>query len=388
MLEVPTLAIRDVRVYSGPDSDPVDSCTVLIEHGAIAKVEPHLHVPDGARVLEGKGRTLLAGFWNAHVHLTERFWSSARGQPAVALNPHLADMFTSRGFTTVVDTGSDPRITLSVRRRIETGELAGPRIYTSGTGLYPPNGIPYYLRRSLPWYAPWFMPQPRSPGAARKAVLRNIARGTDLVKLFTGSYAEPGRVLAMPEPVARAAVEVAHAHHQLVFSHPSNREGTLVALRSGVDVLAHAPDTTEGVDPSLLRGLADRGVAMVPTLKMFATTVSKSDSYLAPIYSVIREFRDAGGDLMFGTDVGYMTDYSTAEEFEALAAAGLGWRELLRMLTTTPARHFRVEKDKGRVLPGQSADLVLLDGDPASDVRAFSRVHTTIRGGQVLWNQS
>ena len=68
---------------------------------------------------------------------------------AATLNPQLADMFLSRGFTTVVDLGSNPADTFAIRRRIEKGELNGPYIYTAGTALYPPHGVPFYMRETL-----------------------------------------------------------------------------------------------------------------------------------------------------------------------------------------------------------------------------------------------
>ncbi len=344
-----------------------------------------LPVPPDAEVISGEGRVVTAGFWNAHVHFTEAKWRApARKSPAI-LEEQLRDMLTSRGFTTVVDAGSDPRATLVLRRRIESGELLGPSILTAGPGVFPPSGIPYYLRDTLPfWFRP-FMPQPSTPQAARRIAERNIARGADLLKLFTGSYVARGRVATMPEPIARAATDVAHAHGQLVYSHPSNLEGTRVAVRSDVDVLAHPPDTTEGVDEAVLREMVERRMAMIPTLKMFADTASSSSDYLDPIYEVVHRFHAFGGQLLFGTDVGYMADCSTEDEFRALARSGLDARDVLTMLTTAPASRFGVGKDSGRVAVGGRADLVLLDGDPMNDLLAFAHVHATIRGGQVLY---
>jgi imidazolonepropionase-like amidohydrolase len=297
-------------------------------------------------------------------------------------------MLTSRGFTTVVDAGSDPRATLSLRRRIESGELLGPSIYTAGLSIFPPRGIPYYLRDSLPfWFRP-FLPQPSTARAAKRITERNIARGADLLKLFTGSYVARGKVTTMPEPIARAAADVAHAHGQLVYSHPSNLEGTHIAIRSGVDVLAHPPDTTEGVDGSVLQEMVDRRMAMIPTLKMFADTASASPEYLDPIYEVVRQFHIFGGQLLFGTDVGYMTDYATEDEFRALSRSGMDARGVLRMLTTAPAERFGVGQDTGSVAVGGRADLVLLEGDPMDDLLAFARVHATLRGGRVLYLRS
>src|SRR5262249_60884244 len=112
------------------------------------------------------GCVVTAGFWNTHVHFTEPKWDQAWWTPAAQLNTQLADMITSRGFTTVVDVGSDLRVTLSLRRRIESGDLAGPFIYTAGSGMYPPNGIPYYLKNSMPGWMLRFLPQPATPEEA------------------------------------------------------------------------------------------------------------------------------------------------------------------------------------------------------------------------------
>ena len=382
------LAIRDARIYPSPDAPPIELGTVLVQDGRISSVGEGVSIPPEARVIPGDGRVVTSGFWNAHVHFTETKWRSITRQSSSTLNTQLREMLTSRGFTTVVDTGSDPRVTFPLRRRIESGELLGPWIYTAGPSVFPPKGIPYYLRDSLPFWLRCFVPQPSTPTAAQRITERNIARGADLLKLFTGSYVARGKVTTMPGPIARAAADVAHAHGQLVYSHPSNLEGTRVAIQSGVDVLAHPPDTTEGVDAVVLRQLVDRRMAMTPTLKMFADTASARSEYLDPIYEVVRQFHGLGGQLLFGTDVGYMTDYQTEDEFRALSRSGVEARAVLRMLTTSPAERFGVGGDVGSVTVGRRADLVLLEGDPMEDVLAFARVCATVRAGRVLYLRS
>lgn len=379
------LAIRDVKVYPFPDSPPIEHANVVVRSGLIEQIGPSVPISTEAEVISCSGCVLTAGFWNAHIHFTEPKWSLAPWAPAEKLNRQLADMLTSRGFTTVVDAGSDLRISLSLRRRIESGELAGPKIYTAGSGMYPPDGIPYYLKDSLPFFALWFLPQPPSPQEAADVAEQNFERGGDLLKLFTGSYVARGQVLPMPEPIAKAAVEVAHRHGQLVYSHPSDFAGTKVALNSGVDVLAHAPDSPEGINETFLRSIVDHHMAMIPTLKMFATTVSTKPAYLQPIYNEVRQFHDLGGELIFGTDVGYMTDYSTEGEFEGLKQSGLGMTDILKMLTTAPAQRFGVSAEKGTVETGKQADLVLLGADPADDIANFARVRYTIRNGRVIY---
>jgi imidazolonepropionase-like amidohydrolase len=278
------------------------------------------------------------------------------------------------------------RETISMRRRIETGDLKGPFIYTAGSGMFPAHGIPFYLA-DLPFSVRWTIPQPESPQESAKIEERNIGRGADVLKLFTGSLITPDKVLPMSVDIARAAVEVAHRHGQIAFAHPSSLAGTKVAIESGVDVLAHAPSRPEGVDAALLQSAIDHHMSMMPTLKMFATTASKDPKFLLPIYAIVRQFHELGGDLMFGTDVGYMRDYPIGEELSALAQSGLNNRDILRMLTVAPAARFGVGALKGTVTPGKLADLVVLDGDPGTDLSAFSRVKFTIRSGRVIYER-
>ena len=145
-----------------------------------------------------------------------------------------------------------------------------------------------------------------------------------------------------------------HDPHQLAFAHPSNLKGVEIARDAGVDVLAHAADDAEGVTTEVLQSLIDRHMSMVPTLKMFRTTVTHNPAYLDPIYAEVKQFHALGGDLLFGTDVGYMTDYTTEDEFTGLANSGLNAMDILRMLTTAPAARFHVEADKGSIVPANS----------------------------------
>ena len=380
-----TLAIEHARIYTSPADPPISDGTVLIVDGRIAGVGTDVELPQGATVLPCDHCVIMAGFWNSHVHFTESKWSMANWNSAVELNAHLTDMLTSRGFTTVVDTGSNPINTLPIRRRIESGELSGPLIYTAGRALYPPHGVPYYIRENAPSWLLFLMPQPDTPQQAVKIVQSNLNDGSDITKLFTGSWIAHGKVLPMPLDIAKAAVERTHLNGRLVFSHPSNVAGTKVAIESGVDVLAHAPDSAEGVDRTLLATVVHQNMAMIPTLKMFATTVSTDPAYLEPIYAEVRQFHELGGQLIFGTDVGYMRDYATQDEFAALGKCGLSSMDILAMLTTNPANRFGVSNIKGTVTVGKLADLTILDADPGNDVMAFSQVRMTIRSGKVIY---
>jgi imidazolonepropionase-like amidohydrolase len=381
------LAIEHSRIYVSPTDPPIEDGTVLIRDGLIAEVGRHVDVPVDAAIVPCDHCVVTAGFWNAHVHFTEPKWTMAEWKHSDTLNGQLADMFLSRGFTTVIDLGSNPADTFSIRRRVEKGELAGPYIYTAGTALYPPHGAPFYLRETMPRWMVAMLPQPTTPEDAQRIVRRNLSSGADLTKLFTGSWIARGHVLPMSLNIAAAAVSTSHLSGKLVFAHPSNLSGVEVAIHSGVDVLAHAADDTNGVDAALLSSAIHNNMAMIPTLKMFTKTVTKDPHYMDPICAEVQQFHELGGTLIFGTDVGYMGDYSTDGEFVELGRSGLDWKTVLGMLTTNPAERMGVSASKGTVTAGKLADLTILDADPAEGLTNFSRVRAVVRSGKVLWQR-
>jgi imidazolonepropionase-like amidohydrolase len=283
----------------------------------------------------------------------------------------------------VVDTGSDPGITGELRRRIERGDFAGPRIRTAGLPLYPEHALPYYLD-DLPAEIRARLPQPASPDEARDLVAKNLGAGADITKLFTGSIVKPDQIQPMRVDVAAAAVAESHRRGALVFSHATNLEGVRVALDSGVDVLAHAPEVVNGIDAALVQEMARRHVVIVPTLKLFSR-----DDNIADIRKLVLDAHRAGIRLVFGTDTGFLADYDMSEEFRQLSLAGLGADDILAMLTTTPAALFKVDAHAGRVDRGMDGDLTVLGSDPrTAGAGAFSDVRYAIRGGKVLFERA
>ena len=139
------LAITGATVYSAPDAPARKDVTVVIRHGVIAGVGEHLRIPRDIKTISCQGCVVLAGFWNAHVHFMEPKWNDAANQPADKLTRQMSEMLTHSGFTTVVDTGSDGENTIALRRRVESGEVLGPRILTAGIPIFPAHALPYYL---------------------------------------------------------------------------------------------------------------------------------------------------------------------------------------------------------------------------------------------------
>lgn len=375
------LAVLGGEVFPSPGAPALVKTTVLIHDGTIAAVGQNVKIPAGATKLACTGCFVFAGFWNSHVHFDEPKWANTAADSPQVLARNLQAMLTHSGFTTVVDLGSDLRTTLPLRRRIDSGEVPGPRIFTAGSPLYPPKGIPFYLS-DLPPEIRAILPQPSTPDEASAIVEKNIAAGADVLKLFTGSYLTPGHVKPMQLDVARAAVTVAHAHHQLAFAHPSNLEGVRIAMDSGVDVLAHAPDTVEGVDDTVISALVAHHMSMIPTLKLFS-----KDSSIPRIRDIVAKFHQHGGRLIFGTDTGFLTDYNLSEEYRQLALAGLSFQKVLAMLTTAPVQCFGLKKE-GLIAPGERGDLSILSADPSKQgLTAFTKVRYTISAGKVIYSR-
>ncbi len=375
------------RVLPSPDAATIPDGVVLIEDATITAVGSRtaVRVPPGATVIDCSGGTVTAGFWNSHVHFTGAAFTGADTAPSESLATALRAMLTSYGIIHAIDTGSYLPNTLALRRRIESGEVAGPSILTAGSGFVPAGGSPYYI-------LPTKLPELTRP-EDRVLVDAELARGADIVKLFTGSWATPRAIVVMPVDIVRAAVEAGHGRGKLVFAHPSNSPGARAAIEGGVDVLAHTfPTSLDGSpwDRALPAMMKERGMGLVPTLKLWPYELKRAGLPVELIELVLgtgvaqtRAFAELGGQLLFGTDVGYMTDYDPTEEFVYLQRAGLAPAQILAMLTTAPAARFERERT-GRLAPGLAADVVVLDGDPAQDVRAFAKVRTTIRNGRII----
>jgi imidazolonepropionase-like amidohydrolase len=228
------------------------------------------------------------------------------------------------------------------------------------------------------------MAQPGTTSDAATIVDKNRAAGCDIVKLFTGSIVSPVHTTPMKVAIARAAADEAHRHGQLVFSHSSNLEGTKVAIDAGVDVLAHTPEVTSGIDEAMLRRMIAQHMTIIPTLKLFSR-----DGDITNIRGLDYRFHQLGGRLVYGTDTGFLPDYDQSEEFRQLTEAGFGFRESLAMLTTASAELFHLSLHEGKVTPGMRGDLTIPSDHPALGYsEAFTKVRYTIRGGNVIWHSN
>lgn len=388
------LAIVGARILPSPGAEPIGHGTVLVRDGDIVAVgnADEVVVPADAEVIDARGRVLVAGFWNSHVHLMTPALLEAASRPAAELEHELVEMLTRWGFTTVFDISSFNDAPAALRGRVESGEITGPEILHVGTPFYPVDNMPIYIRDLV---ASLGVPDTNtaSPEEARARAARQLEAGADGVKLFAGSIVggETG-VMPMQVDIASAAVEAAHSHGKVAFSHPTNVEGLEVSLAAGADVLSHTTPVSGPWDEALVARLREAGVALTPTLTLFQVELEREqapeevvETVLANATQQVRAFTAAGGTVLFGTDVGYIDHADTRRELELMARAGMDWRAILASLTTLPADRFGQGARKGRIAAGLQADLVLLGSDPAEDITAFADVEMTIRQGQVLF---
>jgi imidazolonepropionase-like amidohydrolase len=110
-------------------------------------------------------------------------------------------------------------------------------------------------------------------------------------------------------------------------------------------------------------------------------------SWIAQMVDQLRAYSEAGGDILFGTDIGYTDHYDTTLEFTLMSHAGMNYKQILASLTTNPARKFGDSNGTGHIAKGMKADLVVLSADPAQNVTAYSKVRFTIRNGKVLYEE-
>jgi imidazolonepropionase-like amidohydrolase len=382
------VALLHARIYQSPETPPLDSGVILISRGVVTAVGAgrSVEIPADARLVDCSGRVIVAGFWNSHVHFTEPHWAGADTLPAAALTAQLRSMLTRYGFVQVLDTGSWLANTLALRRRIDRGEVLGPAIRTTGPGFVPRGASPFYI-------LPDRLPELRSPSDATTQVAARIREGADAIKLFTGSFASPTRLVPLPVSVVRAATAEAHQHHRLVLAHPSNDAGLAAALDGGVDILAHTTPDGGPWDGALIGRMKRAHLALIPTLKLWAFELSRrgvdsarAQKFLQVAVDQLGAYSRSGGEVLFGTDVGYMTDYDPTDEYRYMERAGMSFRQILQALTTAPAGRFgKDQRTNGRLEPGMAADLVVLDGDPARDIRALGRVRSVWRQGRVIY---
>ena len=383
-----SLALVGAKIYPSPTATPIINGTVLIKNGRIIAVgeKARIKVPRNATVIDCAGLMLVAGFWNSHVHFTESKWENAARIPSAQLSQQLRATFTRYGFTTVFDLGSPIENTKVIRNRIESGEIDSLRILTTGTGLVPEGGTPFYVK-------PLKFPEVLNPEQATFLVREKVKNGAYAIKIFTSpTPTEGGLPLIMRLELVKAITMEAHRRGKLVFSHPENDAGVNVAVAGGVDILAHTAPTGSKWDAAQIAKMKQAGVTLIPTLSLFTKLgrsldmpATRIEKFISTPLEQLRAYSEAGGQIVFGTDLGFITDYDPTEEYLLMARAGMSFRQILASLTTNPAERFGISNRTGRIAPNMEADIVIIAGDPEVDIKALSNVKYTLRKGRITY---
>jgi imidazolonepropionase-like amidohydrolase len=395
-----TLWLHPARVFDGVDPRPHEGWTVLVEGDRITAVGPNVTGPQGARVVELPGTTLIPGMIEGHAHLflhpyNETLWNDQVLHEPLALRTARAVVHADRtlqaGFTTVRDLGTEGAgfADVGLKQAIDQGIVPGPRLLVStkaivARGAYGPKGF----EPGVP--IPQGAQEVAGVDETIRAVRDQIAGGADIVKFYADYHwgkGEPSRP-TLSQAELDAGVAAAHDAGRLVAVHATTAEGMMRAVRAGADTIEHGYGGTSTV----FKAMHDKHIALCPTLaasEAYARYFEQWNGQEPAPASVVENRRSfqlamkAGVPICMGGDVGVYTHGHNWLEMEAMQAAGMPAVEVLIAATSGNAQIFRLT-DRGQVKPGLLADLVAVDGDPTRNVSAVRSVRLVIKGGVVV----
>lgn len=372
------LAFRHVDVFDG--SRMIRRTNVLVREGMIRAVGPDVIIPPAAQIVDGRGKTLVPGLFDAHTHLGVMF-----------VEQFLKDALVF-GVTTELEMwGSDA--SRALRKKMAAGGFVDSADHrTAGSGVTVPKGHPTQMGGGdIPTLAPG--------DDVQAFVDARIAEGSDYIKIIY-EHAFPTLTRQQLEDVVAAA----HRRNMLVVAHVTTQRDARDAIAAGTDGLVHifadAPP-----DADFAEFAAQHHVFVVPTLSVIEAVTGASDkpwwqnvphvvSYITPsmrgsldmkmrpgsgaklklthAQAAVGALRRAGVQILAGTDAPSPTlahGLSIHRELELLVQSGLTPLEALASATSEPARAFAF-RDRGRIAVGLRADLLLVNGDPSVDIRA------------------
>ncbi len=385
--------VRDVRVFDGKRVIP--RTDVVVRGGRIESVGGKAKA-DGLAVVDGTGRTLIPGLIDAHTHTY-----GAAQKDALRF-----------GVTTELDMFTDWHLLEAARRQrasLERTDRAD--LWSAGTLATAPHG--HGTEYGLP------IPTVAMPSEAQPFVDARLAEGSDYLKVILedgSSFAR--RIPTLDVPTLDALVAAAHRRGRLALAHVSTRLDALHAVDAGIDGLAHV-FVDRRADAATVASLRTHRTFVVPTLSVIAVKAGAAEGaklatdarvvpflsadqvrmlnasfpiaparagFLADATASVARLHAAGVPLLAGTDAGNpgTTHGATLhQELALLVGAGLTPSEALNAATALPARLFALG-DRGRIVAGQRADLVLVDGDPTRDIAATRDIVTIWKNGYAV----
>ncbi|HZP90326.1 MAG TPA: amidohydrolase family protein [Actinomycetota bacterium] len=391
---------RGGRVFDGTGAPPAEA-DVVVEDGRILEVGVGL---DGDEQIDARGRTLLPGLFDCHVHVAMRYEDF--DELAVLHRPFSYQFFTipenlrrtlALGITTVRDaSGAD----LGLKRAIEDGVLPGPRMQISVTMLSMTGGHndPWLPSGGIPGWGVAYpgMPDGRCDGIdGVTAKVREVVRaGADVIKIassggFLSPLDDPRHPNFSEEEVA-AIVRAAADLGRWVMSHAHGAEGIKRAVRAGVRSIEHGTFLDEeGVELML-----ERGTWLVPTLTAGDTTeaIANDPKVPEPVRDKLRglgrpeldAFRlaaEAGVKMAMGTDCPVAPHGTNLRELQLMAENGYTPAQALVAATRSAAELMGLERELGTIEPGKRADLVMVAGDALELATLGERIEAVYKDG-------
>jgi imidazolonepropionase-like amidohydrolase len=394
-------AIINARIFDG--ERVIDDQTVVLKGAHIQGLVGE--APAGATIIDAHGATLMPGLIDAHVH------TDLDGL-------HDALLF---GVTTELEMMG--HWTAEERQEVfERDDIADFR--SPGMGITPPGGHPteYMPDSDDERMREFAYPFVSTPDEAVKFIAAQVAGGADYIKIFI----EDGTCIGIPglptlsDETLQGAVKEAHRYDKMAIAHVTTAAATQQAIAAGMDGLAHVffdrPHT-----PELIAAIASSGAFVTACLVVNSSALGHSGAALAAdervrsrlsrkwldslsgcintypqgnlndVFASVMALHEAGVDILAGTDVsepipslgGLAHGASLHHELQLLVSAGLKPIEALRAATSTPARRFGLT-DRGRIVPGARADLLLVDGDPLTNIADTLSIRTVWRRGVQL----
>jgi imidazolonepropionase-like amidohydrolase len=374
--------LRGGTVFDGSRAEAVARVDILVREGRIAGIGHDLPAAN-ADVHDVAGAFLLPGLIDCHVHLIASGGSDddrrIQQEPAAVLAWDAADnarKTLEAGVTTVRDLGTKDAISIHLRDRVKAGNAIGPRIRAVGSLICMTGGHGW-----------WFGRQADGADDVRRAVREQLRAGADCIKFIaTGGVMTPRvdpRSPQLTEEELRAGIEEAHKAFVRAAAHAQAAEGIKNAVRAGIDSIEHGVY----LDDEAVELMRERGTFLVPTLvapdniSRFGIEagippfmVEKSDMVRETHRESFARAIRARVRVAMGTDAGTPFNHhgANARELALMVECGMTPAEAIRAATSHAAELLDVASDTGTLATGMTADLLVIDGDPLTDISVLA----------------
>jgi imidazolonepropionase-like amidohydrolase len=396
-------AIRCGRLINPVDGSVTQNAVILVRGERIERVAAGVNfkLPDGTKVIDLSSYTVLPGLIDAHTHVLLQP-EDERGAPPVITKSQAfrtvqgvaaVKKDLEAGFTTLRDLDSEGAgfADVAVRDGINQGIIPGPRLFVSTYALTITGGHMNNsgLNPDIP------IPDPAALTDSREAMIAEIRRevkyGADWIKLYaTGTlrHVDPVTLESLSQVSledVKAVVAEAGRWHRDVAAHAYGGDGAKNAIRGGVRSIEHGML----MDDEALKLLVEHGTFWCPTLSVYLPETREDDTefrrrIVAHHKEVFQKAMKMGVKICFGTDVGAFDHGTSAREFLKMVEYGMKPIDAIRSATTRAAELLRMEKQIGTLEPGKFADIIAVQGDPLTDIKALTRVTFVMKGGKVF----